>query len=394
MTHLESGLRIPPGTERELEVINSNKSEGYDESIRRAAHALRTGGLVVFPTETVYGIAANAADSAAMQRLRNAKRNTQPRPYTVHLADPLDAAGYAPDAAAVARRLARKLWPGPLTLVCAVAQPENTPVGRKLDAALLPEIYHGHTVGLRCPDHPAAALLLREAGVPVVASSANRAGGPPPTDCAAALRDLAKDIDFAIDSGRTRYDRASTIVEVRADGWRVVREGVLDERTIRRAARSEVLMVCTGNSCRSPLAEYLFRAKLAERLGVAPVALEALGYAVRSAGTSAFGGGGISSGSLEELRRRGIEASGHRSQPVTVELLQQAERVYTMSVEHHDWVVGLLPSAAPRVAPLDPSGAVADPFGGGPDDYARCAAQIEHAVQARVEELLDEDRHW
>jgi protein-tyrosine phosphatase len=294
----------------------------------------------------------------------------------------------------LARRLARKAWPGPLTLICTVPAPEEEEIGRAATPEQLDAVYRERKVGLRCPAHAMATDLLREAGVPVVASSANRTGNPPPFELEAALRDLNESVEFALDAGPTPLNSASTIVEVRGCDWTIHRSGAIDERMIRRLARSEITMVCTGNSCRSPLAEYLFRAKLAQELGLPPERLEAQGYVVSSAGTAAWAGGTISGGSRAELARRGIQATDHRAQPLTIELIQRCERIFTMSPEHRAAVLELAPSAADRVFALDDRGPVADPIGGGPDEYRACAAQIERAVDARLQEFMNEDRNW
>lgn len=385
---------VPRERSMRTEIITSGDENRYDSSLRRAAAALRDGALVVFPTETVYGVAANALNADALARLQAVKQRDTGQPFTVHLAGRTEARRYVRSPPPLARRLARKAWPGPLTLVLRVPSPEQEEVAQTCPADRLTGIFREGKVGLRCPAHVVATDLLRGAGVPVVASSANRAGRPPPARCDEALRDLEGAVEFAIDAGRTRLSTASTIVEIEGRAWKIRREGAIDERTIRRMAVTEILMVCTGSSCRSPMAEYLFRTKLAARLGIPLEELAAEGYVVSSTGTAAFPGAGISTGSREELAKRGIDANGHRAQPLTVTLIQRTERIYTMSAEHRSAVLDLVPSAADRVFPLDAEGPVADPIGGGPEEYRACAAQIERAVDARLEEFVNEDRDW
>lgn len=375
-------------------VINAQEINSYASALAEAAQALRAGELVVFPTETVYGVAANAADPEAMKRLREIKGRPDGRPFTIHLGQRKHARRYLTAASPLTRRFVRKAWPGPLTLVCEEPTPAKTAIAEVCPAAQLQEIYHEGTVGLRCPDHAAAARFLSAADVPVVASSANRHGHPPPLDMQDALRDLGGVASHAIDAGRTRHNAASTIVEVRGNTWQVLRAGAVDERVLQRMAISEILFVCTGNSCRSPMAEYLFRDALARRLGCSVEELAAAGYRVTSAGTMSGGGLAASPGAIEEMARRGIDLELHRSQPITVELIHRAERVYVMSPEHRKAVVDLVPAAAGRVELLDSRGAVADPFGGTAAEYRVSADRIEQAVNERLEEFLNEDRDW
>lgn len=375
-----------------LQIINTISDNNYISSIASVQSALLAGALVVLPTETLYGIAGNAASTTAIARLRQVLPLAGAS-FTVHLPRPSSARDFVTAPTPLLRRFARKAWPGPLTLICRVDHPQQSPIAKRFPAAV-PAVFEEHTVSLRCPSHPIFQQIAGGVDAPMVVSAPGRPGAAPAHTADAALQQAGPEIEFAIDAGPTPLRTASTVIEVRENAWTLRRPGAIDERTLARLARSEILFVCTGNSCRSPMAEFMFRRMLSERLGLSAEALADAGYFVSSAGLAAGIGMSASRGTLDELSRRGLDARGHRSQPLTIELAQRAERIFVMTPEHRAGVLDLLPSAGDRVALLDPRGTIPDPMGGGPADYAAAAEQIEQACRTRVEEFVHEDLDW
>ena len=371
----------------QTQVIQIQEDAHAGQAVREAAKLLRSGGLVAFPTETVYGVGANVANADAMTRLRKVKGRTNGKPFTVHIGRPGEVHRFVPDMPRLAQQLVAKGWPGPLMLVFHVESPETAPVMEGLNADRLPDIYFDGTVGVRCPNDPTASALLTEADAPVVAASANLAGRPPAVTPEEVLNDLDGKIDLLIDTGRVRYAKPSTIVRLNGNGYEILRKGVFDERTVKRLTTTNFLFVCTGNTCRSPMAAMLCRQLLANRLDCSIEDLEKLGFRTESAGAFAIPGGRASDGAVHALHERGLDLTGHVSQPLTVELLHQADYIYTMTRAHLDTVVSTVPSAADRAARLDDDADVADPIGSGLEVYRVCLRTIDEAIQRRLAEI-------
>lgn len=355
---------------------------------KRAADALRDGQLVVFPTETVYGLAANAGHPATFERLRAVKGAASRTPWTFHVARRGEIDRFAPNLSPVGRRLCEKGWPGPVTLVVRLDDPSQAPVWGELSAETASAIYADRSVWLRCPDDPVASSLLAACTVPIVATSANVVGRAPATTGDEAFEQLNGLVDLVIDAGRTRYGKPSTIVSINGDGFTVLRVGVFDERTIRRLATLNILFVCSGNTCRSPMAEALARTMIADRLNCRPEDLTARGVQLSSAGTHSFGGAPASPEAVEVCQLRGAALQWHRSRHLTRDMVESADHIFAMTDDHIHSIRALAPEAARKTARLDPLQDVSDPLGGSIDEYAACADRIAAALRIRLNEVI------
>ena len=189
--------------------------------IDRAVTAIRSGGLVAFPTETVYGLGADATSEAAVRRIFAAKGRPATNPLIVHVADVETAKRYTTRWTDAAQTLAAAWWPGPLTLVL----PKTADVPGVATAGL-------GTVGLRAPDHPLALELLRAFGGPVAAPSANRSNRVSPTTAAHVREELGDAVEVVLDGGPCTVGIESTVLDLSGDRPRILRPGAVTRRQI------------------------------------------------------------------------------------------------------------------------------------------------------------------
>jgi len=209
-----------PGKERsaavQTEVLTVDPTNPEPAPIARAAEVLRRGGLVAFPTETVYGLGANALNAEAVRRIFEAKDRPANNPVIVHVAEVEQARQLVADWPLAAERLAGRFWPGPLTLVL----PRRDIIPDMVTAG-------GPTVAVRMPAHPVALALIRAAGVPVAAPSANRSTQLSPTLAEHVLHGLQGRIDLVLDGGPTSGGLESTVLDLTSPSPRVLRPGLV-----------------------------------------------------------------------------------------------------------------------------------------------------------------------
>ena len=336
------------------------------DKIAACAKVIRQGGLVIFPTETVYGIAADYNNPKAMARLREVKQRAEDKPFSIHISQKSLVYNYTCMTDPKLYKLIDACWPGPLTVI----------VPGRTDA---------QTIGIRMPQNNIALMLVQESQCTVAAPSANLSGNPPPSTCEDALRDLDGLVDLAIDGGSAQLGLASSVVDFTCEAPTVVRQGVITQADVDRITNTKtILFVCTGNSCRSVMAEYLLRHALKDREDVA----------VYSAGTGVFLRSSASKETLHVLARRGVDASMHVSQSVTNILLNQSDLILVMTRTHRQQVLERLPVVENRVyllrefndepAALHAGLDIPDPIGKPAEAYEECLLLINEAVEKLV----------
>lgn len=347
--------------------------------LRRSIVArLEGGGIVALPTETVYGLGVRADNRQALARLARLKRGPDERPYTWHVGTN-DALADFEALRPLAQRLAARYWPGPLTLVL-----HGVPAG-------LERIALDGWTGVRRPAHRATEGLLAQLPFPVVLTSANLRGGTPATTAAEVVEGFGAELDLVVDGGAARLGEASAVLRLGPGRFELLRPGLFSLADLQRTAGLRIAFVCTGNTCRSPMAEGLAREVLSRRLGLRAAGAtardeESFGFALVSLGVAAAAGSPPAQLAVETMRARGVDISAHRTRPAVVERLRGFDRVYGMTAAHVFALRERLPpGAAGHLELLDPRGRdISDPIGGSADDYRRCADQILEALEARA----------
>jgi protein-tyrosine phosphatase len=370
-------------------VIDIRNAEDARDVVHRAVQALAEGQLVALPTETVYGLAASACRADAVDRLIRAKGRDSKQPFALAIKSADEAADFVPDLSPLARRLARRCWPGPVTLVVENAHKDG--LTGQLPKSVRELVVPNGSIGLRVPANEMSQDVLRMMTGPIVLTSANRSGSPDAVTAEEVVREVGDDVAIVLDDGPCRYGQPSSVVRVKDNQFEILREGVVAETTLRRLASVIVLFVCTGNTCRSPMAELLMRSKMAQCVGCKLDDLEDHGVVVMSAGIAAAPGCPPSSEAVVVMKEKGLDLSRHEAQPLTDQLIRHADLILAMTQSHLQSIVERWPHAADRTRVLMPDRAdVSDPIGQPIGAYRHCAVQLTEGVKHHAEKLRHE----
>jgi L-threonylcarbamoyladenylate synthase len=213
----------------------------FDAAVKRAAELLRAGEVVALPTETVYGLAANAFDPTAVRRIYEIKQRPAHNPIIVHVSDVAMARTCVAHWPELATRLAASFWPGPLTIVL----PRSREIPDVVTAG-------GETVGVRAPSHPLIQAVIRACGFPLAAPSANLANELSPTNAEHVARSLGTRIPLVVDGGQSQVGIESTVLDISASPPRVLRPGMIHEESLLAVTQELQHGAENGGSLRSP----------------------------------------------------------------------------------------------------------------------------------------------
>ena len=345
------------------EFLTLDGGAGDADKIAHGAKVLQAGGLVVFPTETVYGLGADARNPEALARLTQVKGARGGKPYSLLVPSLRHAVEAAGGFSRISHKLARVYWPGPLTLV----------VPRR----------DGGTVGLRLPEHRVARSLLSHCGFALATPSANRSGSAEPVTARQARDALDGEVALILDGGPARQGRPSAVVRVEQENIKVEREGMISSAEILQVASPTILFVCTGNTCRSPMAAGYCHYGMAEAHKG-----ESLPFRVLSAGTHADEGERADPMAIEAMREVGVDISTHRTHSLTPSLLDSADWIFTMTRAHRDSILSLMPSCAERLQLLSRQNEdIVDPVSHSLDLYRRIRDKIASCLRDVVRSM-------
>jgi L-threonylcarbamoyladenylate synthase len=205
------------------EILRLDDKDRYLENIRTAAQALRSGRIVAFPTETVYGLGVCADNDTVIDNLYSAKQRSRDKKLSIMIAEPDDVRKHVKQITPIANKLISSFWPGPLTIIFDL--PDN------------------RTVGIRNSSHHVVKDLLNAAGISIVSTSANISGRPPATDAQQVISSFSDKVDVVLDGGSAEAGKPSTVIKIVDNTFEIIRHGVIGKERLNRCLNEDCLSI-------------------------------------------------------------------------------------------------------------------------------------------------------
>ncbi|WP_442506494.1 Sua5/YciO/YrdC/YwlC family protein [Novipirellula sp. SH528] len=368
-------------------ILDLQTAEDSRDIVHRTVQALVEGQVVGVPTETTYTLAALALSTKGVEQLRmlanreieaaTANNPSGPDRHWMELSirSRDGACDFVGTASSTLRRLLRRCWPGPLTAMVQCPEPfsalSQLPVGVREQV-----VDEDGYVSFRVVDHSVLDQIHRYLSGPLVLASFQPSEGTEIATVAARMVEKYGDeLPLLLDDGPTRYGGVTTVVRVSGNRWELLREGVIERAAMNQFVKPVIAVVCTGNTCRSPMAETLLREQLNKRTGCDDA------VRVISAGVAAPSGAGAAPQAVAVMGARGLDLTGHSSRPLDESVVNVADLILTMTRGHRAAILAAWPDMHERVFTLRRDGGdISDPVGMAVEVYEACADQINEEL--------------
>ncbi len=364
-------------------VLDWRRSEDLRDVVHLSVQALVEGHLVAFPTETSYEFVASAIKPESIERLMQ----VLPAGYgkvTLMMRSPEEASDFAPDLSPVAKRIAVRGWPGPLALEVSDGHPDSLVRQLPESAQALLSAPDGR-IALRIPMHDALNQVAKMAVGPLIMAPARNAQGK----LVVSAEQLdTRNLCLVVDDGLTQYQGEPTVIRVDGNRCKIFRKGVIEPEALGGLSQLIVLLVCTGNTCRSPMAQAMMQSKLETKFSTLFSASSIKPAVACSAGISAMAGGRASIEAVNAMQEKGLNLQRHESSPLSQRLVERADMILTMTSSHRQAIVSRWPNLANKTFPISMDGGeISDPFGGPIEMYRACASQLDRCLDHWLEKI-------
>jgi protein-tyrosine-phosphatase/tRNA A37 threonylcarbamoyladenosine synthetase subunit TsaC/SUA5/YrdC len=371
-------------------ILDWKKSDDPRDVVHLAVQALAEGHIVALPSSSSYILVASGLKHVSIETLASFNQPTS-MGLCLLIRSPDETLDYFPNVSPAARRLGRKAWPGPVALSLSDSHPSS--LFRCLDSrttALLSD--SNGRIRVWQPQHEVLDYVCKLASGPLIGCLAN-SGTELFSGCLNET-DQSQSV-LAIDDGPVESPGEPTVIQIDGNQGQIVRQGILTPEALKGMSQFMVLFVCTGNTCRSPMAQAIMQKKIIERLQNTDKGTDGSVIAL-SAGVSAFGGDPASHGAATAIRNFGANLDRHQSTQLNSYLVEQADIILAMGNRHRQVIVSQWPNAAHKVHLISPDGGeINDPFGGPVEVYQRCAQQLDQHTSYWIDQLnLDALVQW